>query len=102
MEKAASFLTHQGLKVAIERDRANPDNDPIDFKGTIDDVPWAFELKRLRSDPDGFHRKVGHPKDRQSLKDQLAELEKPLPRIPRRHSHATAGLGQHPSETPPR
>ena len=82
MGKAASFLTSQGLKVAIEWHRENPDNDPIDFGGTIDDVPWAFELKRLRSDPEGSKRKVGHRKERKSLKEQLAELAKPIPKEP--------------------
>ncbi len=82
MEKAASFFASQGLKVAIEWRRGNPDHDPIDFRGTIDGAPWAFELKQLRSDPEDFHRKVGDPRERKSLKDQLAELEKPMPRIP--------------------
>ena len=50
MKKAAAFLSQQGLEIKIQWDREDPDG-PLDFRGTIDGIPWAFELKQLRRDP---------------------------------------------------
>lgn len=82
MRKAVLFLTQQGLTVNIAWDRENL-NDPIDYWATIDGVVWAFELTELRLDPkENYHRKVGHPKDKRSIAEQLDMLAMPLPQIP--------------------
>jgi hypothetical protein len=80
MKKAAAFLSQQGLEVDIQWDREDPDG-PLDFVGTIDGMPWGFELKALRADPEGYHRKVGHPNEQKSLEQQLESLAAPLPEI---------------------
>ena len=82
MRKAAIFLTQQGLTVNVAWERENP-NDPIDYRATIDGVAWAFELTELRLDPkENYYRKVGHPKDKRSIAEQLDMLAMPLPQIP--------------------
>ena len=83
MEATADFLKTQGLQVEMSREWENP-NAPLDYRGTVDGVPWAFELTRLRQDPKrGYHRKIGHPKERKSLDEQLrAFSEEPLPKVP--------------------
>ena len=60
-------------------------NAPLDYRGTVDGTPWAFELTQLREDPKkGYHRKIGHPKDRRTLDQQFREFaETPMPRVPR-------------------
>ena len=57
----------------------------LDYRGTVDRVPWAFELTQLREDPKkGYHRKIGHPKERKTLDKQLrAFAEVPMPKVPR-------------------
>ena len=81
MRKAVQFLSHHGLKVIIQWERENP-SAPLDFRGTIDSIPWAFELKQLRlPDPEGSHRQVGHPSDRRSIEQQLEALAACLPKI---------------------
>ena len=80
MKRATAFLSQQGLEVDIRWYREDPDS-PLDFRGTIDGIPWAFELKALRKDPDGYHRKLGHPNERRSLDQQLETLAEPLPQI---------------------
>ena len=82
MRKAAIFLTQQGLTVNVAWERENP-NDPIDYRATIDGVAWAFELTELRLDPkENYHRKVGHPKEKRSITEQLEALAMPLPQMP--------------------
>ncbi len=83
MAATADFLRTQGLRVEISREWENP-NAPLDYRGTVDGVPWAFELTRLRQDPKrGYHRKIGHPRERKSLDEQLrAFSEEPMPRVP--------------------
>jgi hypothetical protein len=80
MKRAATFLSRQGLEVKIQWDRDNPDG-PLDYRGTIDGVPWAFGLKALRIDPARYHRKVGHPNASQTLEEQLKALAELLPKI---------------------
>ena len=43
---------------------------------------WAFELTELRIDAKGAHLAVGHPKDRKSVSEQLAQLAASLPQVP--------------------
>ena len=81
MRKAVAFLTHQGLTVNVAWDRADI-NDPIDYRATVDGREWAFELTELRIDAEGSHLTVGHPKERKSIREQLAELTAPLPQVP--------------------
>ena len=80
MKRAAAFLSQHGLEVDVQWDRNDP-NHPLDFKGAVDGTPWAFELKTLRKDPDGYHRKLGHPNERRSPEQQLEALSAPLPRV---------------------
>ena len=93
MRETKRFLGQQGLEVEIE-ERDDP-GAPIDYRGTVNGTRWAFELTRLRDDPKleveiedrddpkkGFHRKLGHPKERKSLYEQLDDLQQPLPCIP--------------------
>ena len=83
IEATADFLRTQGLQVEMSREWDNP-NAPLDYRGNVDGVPWAFELTRLRQDPkSGYHRKIGHPKERKSLDEQLrAFSEEPMPKVP--------------------
>lgn len=81
MRKAALFLKQQGLTVNVAWDREDT-NDPIDYRGTVDGVAWALELTELRSDAKGSHLTIGHPKERKSIPEQLAELAAPLPQVP--------------------
>ena len=81
MWKTSRFLEENGLDVQIEWDREDP-NGTIDYRGTVNGTRWAFELTRLREDPEGFHRKAGHPKEGKSLEEQLDDLQQPMPRIP--------------------
>ena len=80
MRETKRFLGRQGLQVDME-ERGDP-GAPIDYLGTVNGTLWAFELKRLRHDPEGFHRKIGHPKERKSLEEQLDDLEQNLPKVP--------------------
>ena len=80
MQAAAEFLTEQGLNLKVYEER-DP-NAPIDYRATLDGVPWAFELTQLRSkDPEGTHRKIGHPKEKKPLEHQLKGLEDPIPKV---------------------
>ena len=82
MRKAVIFLKQQGLSVSVMWDRENP-NDPVDYRGIVDGVSWAFELTELRLDPkQGDYLKVGHPNKKRSIPKQLEALEQPLPQIP--------------------
>ena len=62
MKATEEFLRGQGQEVEMSREWEDP-NAPLDYRGTVDGVPWAFELTKLREDPEGYHRKIGHPKD---------------------------------------
>ena len=77
MRKAALFLKQQGLTVNVAWDREDT-NDPIDYRGTVDGVAWAFELTELRIDAEGSRVKVGHWNESKSVKQQLEELAVPL------------------------
>lgn len=81
MRKTALFLKQHGLTVRVAWDREDPKG-PIDYRGTVDGVEWAFELTDLRIDADGSHLTIGHPKERKSIPEQLAELAAPLPQVP--------------------
>ena len=82
MWKAVQFLQEHGLTVQVAWDREDT-NDPIDYWATANGVAWAFELTELRLDPEeNYHRKVGHPKDKRSIAEQLDMLAIPLPQIP--------------------
>ena len=82
MRKAADFLTQQGLSVSIDWEREDSDG-PIDYWGTVDGVPWAFELTQLRKDPkQGYFRKIGHPNSRKAFSEEFPSLAEPLPQIP--------------------
>ena len=81
MRKAAAFLSQHGLTIYVAWDRENP-NDPIDYRATVDGREWAFELTELRIDAESSHLTVGHPKERKSIREQLAELAAPLPQVP--------------------
>ena len=81
MRKAAAFLSQHGLTIHVAWDRESP-NDPIDYRATVDGREWGFELTELRIDAEGSHLTVGHPKERKSIRDQLAELAAPLPQAP--------------------
>ena len=84
MKATEEFLKTQALEVEMSREWEDP-NAPLDYRGTVDGTPWAFELTRLREDPKkGYHRKIGHPKDRRTLDEQLREFaEVPMPRVPK-------------------
>lgn len=81
MRKAVIFLRQQGLTVQIAWDREDP-NDPIDYRGTVDGVDWAFELTELRCDAEDAHIKIEHPNASKDAKQQLEELAAPLPQVP--------------------
>ena len=81
MQATAGFLREQGVNLKVDEER-DP-NAPIDYRATLDGVPWAFELTQLRSkDPEGTHRKIGHPKEKKPLEHQLKGLEDPIPKVP--------------------
>lgn len=81
MKATAKFLRQHGIEIK-DKCRQNPSS-PIDYRATLDGVEWAFELTQLRlKDPEGTHRKVGHPKDKRTLENQIEELEKPIPQQP--------------------
>ena len=81
MRKAVAFLKEEGIDIEVQWERKDPDA-PIDYWGTIRGHDWAFEIVGLRKDPEGYHRKLGNPKERKSLADQLQQLGQPMPRIP--------------------
>ena len=83
MKGTEEFLKGQGLEVEMSREWEDP-NAPLDYRGTVDGVPWAFELTQLREDPKkGYHRKIGHPKERKTLDEQLRVFEEQrLPKVP--------------------
>lgn len=82
MQATAEFLTQQGLNVQMSREWEDP-SAPLDYRGTVDGTPWAFELTAMREDPKkDYHRKTGHPKEKKSPEEQLENLQKPLPQIP--------------------
>ena len=61
MRKAAALLTRHGLSVNIDWEREDTDG-PIDYRGTVDGVPWAFALAQLRKDPNrGYFGTNGTP-----------------------------------------
>lgn len=82
MQATAGFLSQQGINLQVKEEREDP-NSPIDYWGTLDGIPWAFELTQLRmKDRGGAHRKVGHPKENKPLEHQLNKLEEPIPQVP--------------------
>ena len=81
MQKAVEFLLKQGIEIEIIWRREDP-NSSIDYHGEIKGELWDFELKQLREDPKGYHRKVGHPNERKSIQEQLDRLGNQIPRIP--------------------
>ena len=81
MQRAITFLREQGLMVEIDWAGRDP-NSPIDFHGKVDGEDWSFELKQLREDPKGYHRKIGHPNDPRPMAEQWASLAAPAPQIP--------------------
>lgn len=82
MQATANFLRQQDINLQVKEEREDP-NSPIDYRGTLDGIPWAFELTQLRiKDPKGTNRKIGHPKDNKPLEHQLEELEEPIPQAP--------------------
>ena len=82
MTAAARYLQAQGLEVVTGREWEQPDA-PLDYRGTVNDVPWAFELTRMWEEPkNSYHRKVGHPKERKSAREQLEGLEAIIPQTP--------------------
>ena len=81
MQEAVRFLSQQGIQIEIKWERGDP-NSPIDYHGEVEGEAWAFELKQLRDDPEGFHRKIGNPNEKKPISEQLEFLEKPLPQIP--------------------
>lgn len=85
MQSAAEFLRGRGLDVPMDAEWWEGPNAPLDYRGTVDGVPWAFELTQLREDPKkGYHRKIGNPKERKTLDEQLrAFAEVPMPIVPR-------------------
>ena len=92
MQAATAFLKEQGIDLHIIEER-DP-NAPIDYRGTLDGIPWAFELTQLRiKDPERAHRKIGHPNERKALEHQLQELEEPIPQGPGRPADAATRLG---------
>ena len=94
MERAAEFLRAQGLQVEMSREWEDP-NAPLDYRGTVDGAPWAFELTRLREDPEGYHRKIGHPNDKRSMDEQLrAFSEEEMPKVPRGPQRLQKNLDQ--------
>ena len=80
MKRAAAFLSQHGLEVDVQWDRDDA-NGPLDFRGTVDGTPWAFELKTLRKYPDGYHRKLGYPSERRTPEQLLDALSAPLPQL---------------------
>ena len=81
MQTAARFLGEQGLAVELNREWEDP-NAPLDYRGSVNGVPWAFELTQLRQDPRNYHRKVGNPNESNSSEQQLARLSEPFPQVP--------------------
>ena len=83
MRKAAALLTRHGLSVNIDWEREDTDG-PIDYRGTVDGVPWAFALAQLRKDPNrGYYRKTVHPNARETFAGKFQSPGEPLPQIPR-------------------
>ena len=81
MQTTARFLREQDINLEVNEER-DP-NAPVDYRATLDGVPWAFELTQLRSkDPEGAHRKIGHPNEKKPLKQQLEKLEEHISQIP--------------------
>ena len=65
MQAAAGFLKEQGLSLHITDER-DP-NAPIDYRGTLDGTPWAFELTQLRiKDPQKARIGRSHTQRRKS------------------------------------
>ena len=82
MQATAGFLRQQDIHLQVKEEREDP-NSPIDYWGTLDGIPWAFELTQLRiKDPEGTHREIGHPKEKKSPEHQLKELDDPIPQAP--------------------
>ena len=82
MTQAARYLQEQGLQVVVGREWEQPDA-PLDYRGTVNAVPWAFELTQMWKEPKtGYRRKVGHPGERRSLQEQLQGLEARIPQVP--------------------
>ena len=80
MCKTVRFLTLQGIDIKIQWEREEPDA-PLDYVGTVEGIPWKFELTQLRKDAKESHRKIGNPKEKKSLSKQLDELSNPLPHV---------------------
>ncbi len=78
MRKAVAFLEQHGLTVQIAWDRENS-NEPIDYRGILDDVAWAFELTELRLDAEEAQINNQRPKKGKSIREQLTER---MPQIP--------------------
>ena len=82
MTQAARYLQAQGLEVVVGREWEQTDA-PLDYRGTVEGVPWALELTRMWEEPkNSYHRKVGHPNERKSTREQLEGLETIIPQTP--------------------
>lgn len=82
MQATVGFLSQHDINLQVKEEREDP-NSPIDYRGMLDGIPWAFELTQLRiKDREGAHRKVGHPKEKKSRQHQLKKLEEPIPQVP--------------------
>ena len=82
MRKAAALLTRHGLSVNIDWEREDADGS-IDYRGTVDGVPWAFALAQLRKDPNRGYFKTVHPNARKTFAGEFQNPGEPLPQIPR-------------------
>ncbi len=70
MRKTAEFLREEGMEVKMVMEREYP-NAPLDYRGRVDGVPWAFELTRLREDSNEDLERLaivqqGHGSDQES------------------------------------
>ena len=82
MSAAARYLQGQGLEITISREWEQPDA-PLDYRGAVNGTPWAFELTRMWEEPrTGYHRKIGHPRERKGIEEQLEGLEATIPQVP--------------------
>ena len=82
MTQAARYLQEQGLQVVVGREWEQPDA-PLDYRGTVNAVPWAFEPTRMWEPPSTIRqRKEGHPGERKNTMEQPEGLETPSSQTP--------------------
>ncbi len=93
LDQAAEYLRENGLEVKFTRDPEGP-NAPLDYRGTVDGEPWAFELTKLRRDAEGWHRKLGHPNENNTIEQQLKDFEKPIKPVPQGPNLLRAALNK--------